>query len=263
MQRKLIIGDNLQNIQNLGGLKMKKFLIASLIIVMTFAGYSQNEYPYFGTKEWKKLPIKIKIETLQLNPIELNNISTYELVNRCLNFPFITEILLIDNYQQGFEIIRENFNGLKELFTRKDAGKSILKVYNSIDSYKLSKNFTSAQRGKISHKITFLEIFLVQPEILNQFKFDKKPLIDAFLKKYRNMIKYNANSEKILYSKSTLAALGAALLKIINSTDYIENLKTDFDDYTLKRTTNELNINFITENRLIKILEIANKISNQ
>ena len=89
---------------------------------------SQTVYPQIGSTEWKKLKIRDKIASCQIDENELKMLSTSELVNKCLKYTFILSIFYFDDFQKGFEHVKRTYNGLSELFSRNDAA---IEIYNS------------------------------------------------------------------------------------------------------------------------------------
>ena len=51
--------------------------------------------------------------------------TTEQLVNAALNYPYMIDILAYTSYSTGFRVLAENFNGLKELLEREDAAQKL------------------------------------------------------------------------------------------------------------------------------------------
>lgn len=62
----------------------------------------------------------------------LNDISTEELVRLVLKYPLLCDMKAYP-IEEGYEHIKEQFNGISELVSRKDAYKELLAAYNSYD----------------------------------------------------------------------------------------------------------------------------------
>lgn len=80
-----------------------------------------------GTPEWKKITDGQKlIDTLQVPEGLLKSMSSYGLVETCLDYPLLGAMMAFDTIQFGVERQMENFNGFHELVTRADAGRIML-----------------------------------------------------------------------------------------------------------------------------------------
>ena len=55
-----------------------------------------------------------------------------ELIDKCLDYPFILSIFFFEDFQKGFEHVKRTFNGLTELFNRGDAAVEIFNKYKGI-----------------------------------------------------------------------------------------------------------------------------------
>jgi len=58
---------------------------------------------------------------------------TAGLVETCINYPMYGDYIAFDSYYAGIEMTERNFNGLQELYRRKDAAKEFVRFYQSID----------------------------------------------------------------------------------------------------------------------------------
>jgi hypothetical protein len=88
-----------------------------------------------GSKEWKQFElIEKRIEALQIPEHVLTKISTEGLLETCLAFPYLIDILFYDNYQKGFEALSAEFNGYRELLKRKDLTSALLEKYENLNA---------------------------------------------------------------------------------------------------------------------------------
>ncbi len=76
--------------------------------------------------------IKERIAALQIPAEDLSKISTPELIEACLNFPYLIDMFLYDGYEQGFKVLCNEFNGFNELLSRKDISEAILNKYSEM-----------------------------------------------------------------------------------------------------------------------------------
>jgi hypothetical protein len=103
-----------------------KLLIIVLLIVPIVA-FSQNKEPQWdfpvkpGTEQWKKLENnKVKVDACQLPEILLKKTSTDDLLEICLQYPLLYNLFAFNNKMDGINRLFNDFNGIRELFKRKD-----------------------------------------------------------------------------------------------------------------------------------------------
>jgi hypothetical protein len=125
------------------------------------------------SKEWVQLEsVEKRIEALQIPDFVLTKISTEGLLETCLAFPYLTDILFCDDYQKGFEALSTEFNGFRELLIRKDLTEVLLKKYQALNSrlttVRLQK---SVEQGKFSFRHFVLEFILTQDVALGKYQF--------------------------------------------------------------------------------------------
>ncbi len=142
---------------------------------MPVLSYSQKnvtwDYPVKpGTVEWKS-QIKNNEDRINLCQIPdevLQNLSTKELTKVVLDYPLFNTIVAFGPLQNGFNILRKQFNGFDELFTRKDAAKEIVLTYIKLDPKRIDSDWGNIEKGEWRFFIFDTEILLSQNEILSK-----------------------------------------------------------------------------------------------
>lgn len=87
-----------------------------------------------GMPEWKKFTSgQEKMDALQVPTGTLANMSTYGLVETCLDYPLLPAMMAFDTIQYGVERQMENFNGFQELVTRQDAAGIMLARFKQMN----------------------------------------------------------------------------------------------------------------------------------
>ena len=101
-------------------------------------------------------------ELLQLSNDVLKSISTADLVEAVLDYPFFVDVYAFENIQDGFDKMQASFSGLQELMNRSDAARVILEKYQkeSVPEY--------ADETNDLFRINNLEILLSQTWVLKQ-----------------------------------------------------------------------------------------------
>ncbi len=74
-------------------------------------------------KEWR---------ALQIPEDKLKSLTTADLLTVCLDFPYAMDMLAYDYPEVGFNAVCKEFNGYRELLTRKDLTDALLKKCEAI-----------------------------------------------------------------------------------------------------------------------------------
>jgi hypothetical protein len=172
-----------------------------------------------GTEEWKQFEtIEKRIAALQIPEDVLTGISTEGLLETCLEFPYLLDILHGNNAQHGFEVLMAEFNGFRELFRRQNMINVLLEKYHdlSIDAAKIRLN-NNVEQGMFTFRHFVLEFMLIQDIVLMK--------LNAEQEKRLFLLSFEHKKIKRKYSDifSNMNELPVDLLyakKILNDTDY-------------------------------------------
>ena len=83
-----------------------------------------------GMEEWEKLSNRREaIEACQIPEDVLSSLTTEDLLQICLQYPLIFDVLSPSFYDRGLDFVFEQFNGIRELFKREDALNELLEQY--------------------------------------------------------------------------------------------------------------------------------------
>jgi hypothetical protein len=145
-----------------------------------------------GTKEWKQfVSIEKRIAALQIPDTVLRIISTDGLLQTCLEFPYLTDFLFANNYQEGFEALVAEFNGFRELLKRRDLTIVLLKKYNDMTSnVKNLNSMNEVEQGKFSFRHFILEFILAQDIVFENLSTEQEQQL-FFLNSEHKKIKNN------------------------------------------------------------------------
>lgn len=130
-------------------------------------------------------------EMLELPENELKTMSTSDLVDAVVEYPFFMDIYALDNVKNSINVLKE-FNGFQELTKRSDAAEVL------IDKYSKEKVLTDENTKENIFKITNMEVLLAQDFVvdnLNKDNIDK--LSEVAVRKYKE----KCNSD--VYSDAT------------------------------------------------------------
>ena len=222
--------------------------LACYFVIPTFA---QQTFPSRDSEEWNNLTVAQRWQAVNIPEDKLDQMTTNDLIEHCVNFDFMWDIFNHANYGVGLNVVIENHNGLRELLNRSDAGELILDLYNKIDLNEVKEIKESAGRGEFVGQIFFLELFLSSSSILNQFQGNEKILIGSILKTYDTCLEINKGSEKDYYCgysvNTKILAMGRAL-------DQLKGRETT--DPALK----EMDLSLLTNDQYQKIVNEAREL---
>jgi hypothetical protein len=121
-----------------------------------------------GTDEWRKLHNMVeKYQVCQIPEDILKNMSTLGLVETVLDYPNLFLYTAYNDMQYGFDVLVANFNGLQELYNRKDAGSEILNIFLKMYPAAINEEWTDIQKGGYAFSFLNIEMLLMQESILD------------------------------------------------------------------------------------------------
>jgi hypothetical protein len=132
------------------------------------AGGDAYEYPIRpGSADWKAL--QTHDEMVQVTQVEeslLASMSDDGLMQTVLSYPLFGDVLAYNSPQQGFDAIRSNFGGLRELLEREGAAEVLLRRYQETDAANVPAVLGLEEQGRRARNLANIELLLAQPEIL-------------------------------------------------------------------------------------------------
>jgi hypothetical protein len=208
---------------------MKKYIsgiIGLIFILSSILGAQPKSKPYDypikpGTPEWKALTTtKQKIDACQIPESILSNMSTYDLLETCLNYPFNIDLLSYNQIQDGFNAIRENFNGWRELLQREDLGTQVLKKYSTmIPDSMINQQYPG-------HDFLVMETLLKQDEVISTLpKEDRIKLLKESYEKYTG--KLNHPEKFALFGVISNISLMGKILTVENYDPFVQSMKNN------------------------------------
>jgi hypothetical protein len=155
-------------------------VLTSLVAGSSLLVYAQNsdsgksddayDYPIRpGTEEWKALySFNDMLEACQIPENVLESMSTSVLVETVLDYPLLSVYIAHNDWQQGFDILASNFNGLQELFNRSDAGSELLDNYIATDPEIVELKWDDFEKCAFLATMYNLQMMLSQQSVLEQ-----------------------------------------------------------------------------------------------
>ncbi len=167
-----------------------------------------------GMEEWKSLNNSYKkITACQVPGDVLPALSTEQLIEVCLNYPLLFDILAFDNILTGLETYSINFNGFRELIERSDAALVLIKKYKGKDPLAIEKDWSSYDKFDYALKISMMELFLCNKQILSKLdNIEKRDLMNEYRLK-----KSQKNSMIDLYKFKGFQTIYLAIVRLLES----------------------------------------------
>ena len=139
-----------------------------------------------GMEEWKNFHSYAEmVNACQIPEDILVSLSTEELLQICLGYP-LPNVLSFNRYNDGLDLMSNDYNGVKELFNREDLSKELLSWYDcQIKNLTIwNKEGFGTQKGLVSIKIVIFET------LLSRVSSDYKNVLQSLVTGYEEKLKY-------------------------------------------------------------------------
>ena len=209
-------------------------------------------------KKWEQLQtVKERIDICQIQENLLSSLSTDDLTDVCMQYPLLGVVLAWSPHDRGLDSLFREFNGVRELYKRKDAYKHLLNWYDSTMQNLpfLNKDVPLVEKGSFCSKISIAELLLSRCQLPDDANKDNnyREIIRHLVSGYEKTFAYPEYFTAYSFSISCFARA-----KIINKIDeqYIVKMPVDdkntlftrrhLDDLT-RSAIDELSYQFIQE----------------
>ncbi len=232
---------------------MKAYLTITIIILCTMIGFGQSVYDYpirGGTDQWRELKNHAeKVSVCQIPDTILTKLNTKELLNACLDYPLLGDIMAFQNSQDGMDAYKRNFNGINEFYNRPDHFEAIKEKYSGIEPADIHEEWTLFEKGEFVFKTMALELIISQDEVLSNLDTNqKKDLVKILLEKK------NSKFNKEVYTSDSHMTIYLLITRILLTENVSFNL-SEQENYDLEVFSHKGNLNFIQLSP--KIYEVA------
>ncbi len=214
---------------------MRNFIFIYLIAFLSCSQQNENECDSFtpeisdkydfpirpGTPEWSELSSgQEMIDASQIPSEILLQISSYGLLETCLDYPLLSTITAFDTIQFGTERQINNFNGLQELTSRKDAGKLMLSRFKQMNPYCPPDGISTT-----NYSLEFIYFGMIQSQnifIEQLTSSERRELISEAIAKYDDMLA-NGNPYSFLNRKVVILIM-ARTMAVYKYPPFLEEL---------------------------------------
>ncbi|MDO5666135.1 MAG: hypothetical protein Q4G63_12900 [Bacteroidia bacterium] len=229
-------------------MKVKMVLFMMICPILIFG--QTWDYPIkLGTEEWLKMDYQEKLKKSQPSMDVIKSMTTNDIFDNCLKYPFNKEIFLFDNPNERFKILFDNSVLWKEFIKRKDAFTVFKEYYtrNSLDN--IAKIADEQVRNNERFNLFFLEKIISETSFVDNLSVaERKDMMRIILEKH--ISKKNYPEEYLGFSyNSTLSAMRKIIIVEKLETKNIEGLKTITEDER-----------FVNDNLDKEIIELSKKI---
>jgi len=132
--------------------------------------------------------IQERLDALQIPEAVLSKISTEGLLETCMEFPYLLDIFLYDNFQKGFEELQVEFNGFREILKRPDLAEVLIEKYFwMIKDVTETKLLASSRKGKFSFQHFVLEYMIAQDVVLTNLNKEQEETLFLLALEYKEI----------------------------------------------------------------------------
>ena len=239
---------------------MKRILFLLIVFALLVSFFDLESI--FAQQVPTKLTKQERIAALQIPEDELKKLSTEELLDRCLEYPYLGDLIFVENIPLMFPYIIESFNGLTELFNnRDDAGIVLLNELYDVGIIIYIGNLTGIEKCAIEFKYYYLILFLAQDEMLEQLRGSERIILEELEDKFHQIGKYKLDKSgaKIIYNSIPMNFFGYAMAQYLNSIKYDKFVKFKENNLEIRNMFQCFNINFLTSGTFSALLEIMDE----
>ena len=177
-----------------------------------------KDYVDYKSEEWKNMSFKEKGDLLQIPTIELQTMSTDELIEASIDSYFARGIGKFSTINSYYETIYNCFNGFRELIMRKDV---VIKMINHYKVMNLRSESLSQAGLSMKKQVQILEYLIVHPKVLERFTSDQFSQLLSILKE-----KYTEKTNMIsTYSEQDIIPNVYAIARLLENKDPQTRLK--------------------------------------
>ena len=158
-----------------------------------------------GTDEWKRFETHAeKVSSCQIPVDVLKKIPTDELIELCLNYPLSFDYYAYNSVSEGIINVRGEFNGLEELFHRKDNFSTAQKMVD-FESFKslVQSNRSVEEKGAVVYRLTLLETLLSFDEFMENSNMSG---LQSLKKEVVKMLEYKRRNSDLFSNYSNSAS---------------------------------------------------------
>ena len=190
-----------------------------------------------GMEEWQHFKsIDEMYKACQIPENILKTLDTESLAQICMDYPAPLVLIIYNSPQAGFSSFHSNFNGIRELFRRKDIGKYLLKKYTNMSFADFNPLWPIEKQGDFSFKYQFVETIIAQPQVIQSLDAtDRKLLLKEVIKKFDMK-----NSRTDLFGGNSLVINAWIMARILHSENKFSTKYTNKSEIEMSLESGQL-----------------------
>lgn len=202
---------------------MKKIIIVLLLAIpiILFAQEKVTwDYPVKpGSEEWRYTSYTEKLQKNQPPMSLMNKLTSMELLELCMEYPFNMDILLFNNPNAGMRKVLQQSTCWQEYIKREDALSVLLNEYEKRPASGSEINADKNMKNKTIINTFFLEKIISESSILKSSDLEiQKLLLKGLIKKHEDKKFFPTR-----YSGFTYCSSLSAILKVLESQDLLDS----------------------------------------
>lgn len=120
-----------------------------------------------GSEVWKAFTTHQQmVEATTLPAKTAASLTTKALLETCLDYPLLGDIMMYNSPQKGLEKLIGHFNGLSVLMERKEVALYAANAYQRLLQTDVKKLPSLQEKGKLTFQLSFIELLLSQKKVL-------------------------------------------------------------------------------------------------
>lgn len=156
---------------------MKKIYILTIILLIVAQANTQEKkrFEYAlkpGDAKWQSLETTYERNAaLQIPLVLINSIPTEELLEVCLEYPYLIEATFYQNGGEALNYLISKFNGFKELINREDIVDVLIKKEKALSTeFESISKAEPKQRGHFSIQSLVVDLLFTHNDVINKIK---------------------------------------------------------------------------------------------
>lgn len=140
------------------------------------ASAQQSNTPYDypvkpGSEKWNAFKtVEDMYAACQVPEDVLSRLTTPALIQTCMRYPATLSLFRYNTPQMSFERWKQNFNGIRELLSRRDAPARLLEYYKTVDMKGYRTLKTDTEKGEARFRRMIIESIIAQDEIVGNLQ---------------------------------------------------------------------------------------------
>jgi len=235
---------------------IKSVLILFLAIpILSFAQSQKITWDYLvkpGSEEWRYSSYAEKLQKNQPPMSLMNKLTTTELLELCMEYPFNMDILLFNNPNVGISKILKESTCWQEYLKREDALSVLLNEYEKRPASRTEISTDKRRKNKTIINTYFLEKIISESSILNNADLGlQKLLLTGLIKKHEGKKSFPNR-----YAGYTYYSTLSAIVKVLDNQDLLDSRiinKSEYYNLVERGMSNDkdLEINILNEAKYI------------